>query len=429
MSGVAIIGAQWGDEGKGKIIDLLAKSADMVVRSQGGNNAGHTVVVEGEKYALHLIPSGILNEKAINVIGNGVVIDPEVILKEMENFAKRGIGMESLRISDKSHIIMPYHKVIDELMEKARGIDDIGTTKKGIGPCYMDKYERIGIRMQDLIDSNILKEKLKIVIDAKNKIIKEVYNGDTVDFEDVYSKAVEYGKKLKPYVVNTEFLINKSVKRGDKVLFEGAQGSMLDTDFGTYPYVTSSHPTIGGFITGSGVNINAINEVIGIVKAYSTRVGKGPFVTELNNEIGDRIRTVGREFGTTTGRPRRCGWLDLVLLRYTAMLNGYTSIALMLLDVLSGFDKIKVCTAYEIDGNITYDYPSTMEELAKAKPIFTEIEGFDKADIQEVTDYDHLPSAAKEYIKLIERELQVPIDIVSVGPGREQTIIRKEFFK
>lgn len=429
MSGIAIIGAQWGDEGKGKIIDLLANSADMVVRSQGGNNAGHTVVVDGEKYALHLIPSGILNKDAINVIANGVVIDPEVILKEMEDFAARGITMNSLKISDKAHIIMPYHKVIDTLMEESRGNDDIGTTKKGIGPCYMDKYERVGIRMQDLIDKEELKSKLEIVLAAKNKIITEIYNGKSVSFEEVYSKAVEYGEKLAPYVMNTEFLVNRAVNEGKKVLFEGAQGTMLDTDFGTYPYVTSSHPTIGGFITGSGVNLRAIDEVIGIVKAYSTRVGKGPFVTEQDNEIGDKIRNIGREFGTTTGRPRRCGWLDLVLLRYTAMINGYTSISLMLLDVLSGFDSIKVCTAYEIDGKITYDYPSTMKDLAKAKPIFKEAQGFQADDIQKVTSYDELPEGAKAYVNLIEKELGIPVDIVSVGPGREQTIIRKEFFK
>lgn len=429
MSGIAIIGSQWGDEGKGKIIDFLAKNSDVVVRAQGGNNAGHTVVVGEEKYALHLVPSGILNPEAINVIGNGVVIDPAVLLTELQGFENRGVDTSTLRISDKAHVIMPYHKKIDALMELARGKEDIGTTKKGIGPCYMDKVERIGIRISDLVDETMFAQKLEFALQRKNDIITKLYGEEAMNFEEIYNEYIEYGKLLKKYMTNTEYVVNNALEANKKVLFEGAQGSMLDVDFGTYPYVTSSHPTIGGFLVGSGVSVKAIDEVIGIAKAYTTRVGKGPFVTELDNEIGNLIRTKGREFGTTTGRPRRCGWLDLVVLRYTAMLNGYTSLALMLLDVLEGFEELKICTHYEIDGLQTTELPSTREELERAIPVYMTVKGFSQEEITEAKTYEELPTEAKEYIQIIEEYVKVPVHIISVGPRRDQTILRKTFFE
>lgn len=428
MPGIAIIGSQWGDEGKGKIIDYLAKNSDLVVRAQGGNNAGHTVVVGNEKYALHLVPSGILNPDAINIIGNGVVIDPQVLLKELSSFEERGVNTSSLRISDKAHIIMPYHKIIDALMEESRGKEDIGTTKKGIGPCYMDKVERIGIRMADLVDEKMFAEKLQFALSRKNDIITKMYGKEALSYEDMYNEYIEYGRKLKKYVTATEFVVNKAIADNKKVLFEGAQGAMLDTDFGTYPYVTSSHPTVGGFLVGAGVNARAIDEVIGITKAYTTRVGKGPFVTEEDNATGDLIREKGREFGTTTGRPRRCGWLDLVVLKYTAMLNGYTSIALMLLDVLEGFEELKICVAYSLDGKETSELPSTREELERAIPIYKTVKGFTQEEITEAKTYDSLPKEAKEYIQIVEEYVGVPVNIISIGPRRDQTILRKDFF-
>lgn len=423
MSGTAIIGSQWGDEGKGKIIDYLAKSSDVVVRAQGGNNAGHTVVVDNEKYALHLVPSGILNPDALNIIGNGVVLDPRVFLEEVERFNQRGIDTSSIKISERTHIIMPYHWHIDTLMEQERGSMDIGTTKKGIGPCYMDKAERTGIRALDLINPEVFSKRLKEELEKKNRIITKLYDAQPLSYEEILEEYTGYAKKLEKYVTNTEKIINEALADGKKVLFEGAQGSMLDLDFGTYPYVTSSHPTIGGFITGSGVGVKAITSVIGITKAYTTRVGKGPFVTELLDETGDRIREIGHEYGTTTGRPRRCGWLDLVVLKYSAMINGFTSISLMLLDVLSDFDTLKICTAYRIDGKETQDFPASLDQLAKAEPVYTEMEGF-SGDITEVTSFDELPENAKKYIKAIEDFIKVPVRIVSVGPKRSQTIIR-----
>jgi len=428
MPGIAIIGSQWGDEGKGKIIDYLAKNSDLVVRAQGGNNAGHTVVVGNEKYALHLVPSGILNPDAINIIGNGVVIDPQVLLKELSGFEERGVDTSSLKISDKAHIIMPYHKIIDALMEESRGKEDIGTTKKGIGPCYMDKVERIGVRMADLVDEKMFAEKLQFALSRKNDIITKMYGKEALSYEDMYKEYIEYGRKLKKYVVATEFIVNKALADNKKVLFEGAQGSMLDTDFGTYPYVTSSHPTVGGFLVGAGVNARAIDEVIGITKAYTTRVGKGPFVTEEDNATGDLIRQKGKEFGTTTGRPRRCGWLDLVVVKYTAMLNGYTSIALMLLDVLEGFEELKICLAYNLDGKETTELPSTREELERAVPVYRTVKGFTQEEITEAKTYEALPKEAKEYVQIIEEYVGVPVNIISVGPRRDQTILRKDFF-
>jgi adenylosuccinate synthase len=427
MKTVAIVGSQWGDEGKGKVIDYLARQADVVVRGQGGNNAGHTLVVGDKKYALHLIPSGILNPETINIIGNGVVFDPKGFLEEIKKLKDDGIDTKNIKISDRAHIIFPYHKEIDALSENARGENKIGTTKKGIGPCYMDKTERSGIRICDLMDKDIFASKLKQQVDSKNQIIEKIYGGQGFKFEDIYEEYMNYADKIRAYVDDTSVIVYDSIKAGKKVLFEGAQGTLLDLDLGTYPYVTSSHPTSGGFSIGAGIGPNMIKDVVGIVKAYTTRVGEGPFVTELFDETGDKIRTQGNEFGTTTGRPRRCGWFDSVIVRYASRVNGLTSISLMLLDVLTGFDKIKICTSYKLGDKIIKEYPASLEDLGKCEPIYEELDGWNE-DICNVESYDDLPQNAKNYIKRIEELVEVSVDMISVGPKRTQTIIRKNVF-
>src|SRR3712207_89750 len=374
MKTVAIVGSQWGDEGKGKVIDYLATQADVVVRGQGGNNAGHTLVVEGKKYALHLIPSGVLNPETINVIGNGIVFDPKGFLEELAKLNADNINTKNIKISDRAHVIFPYHKELDALAEEARGDNKIGTTKKGIGPCYMDKTERSGIRICDLMDKDIFAKKLKAQIEDKNKLVKNIYGAEGFDFDAIYNEYLGYAEQIRPYVDDTSVIVYDAIKAGKKVLFEGAQGTLLDLDLGTYPYVTSSHPTSGGFSIGAGVGPNMIKDVVGIVKAYTTRVGEGPFVTELNDETGDKIRTQGREFGTTTGRARRCGWFDAVIVRYAARVNGLTSISLMLLDVLSGFDTVKICTSYKMGDKVLKEFPASLEDLAKCEPIYEELE-------------------------------------------------------
>ena len=427
MSTLAIVGSQWGDEGKGKIIDYLANKADFVVRSQGGNNAGHTVVIDDKKYALHLIPSGVLRKGTINVIGNGVVFDAEGFFNEIETLNKDGIDTSKIFVSDRAHIVFPYHRVIDQLSEQARGSDDIGTTKKGIGPCYMDKLERTGLRVCDMMDESSFEEKLSKQIDRKNEIIVKLYGEKPLDKAEIISKYVDFGKRLKPYVKDTGILVHDAIKADKKVLFEGAQGSLLDVDLGTYPYVTSSHPTSGGFTSGSGIGSGAITQVLGITKAYTTRVGKGPFVTEEDNETGEKIRTLGKEYGTTTGRPRRCGWFDSVVVKYSARINGMTGMSLMLLDVLDSFDTIKFCYAYERNGSIVLDYPASLEFLAECKPVYKEFKGW-KSDISNCKSYSELPVECKAYIEEIEKATGVEVNIVSVGPRRDQTIIRKEIF-
>jgi adenylosuccinate synthase len=427
MSTLAIVGSQWGDEGKGKIIDYLANKADMVVRSQGGNNAGHTVVIGDKKYALHLIPSGILRDGTINIIGNGVVFDPEGFFNELATLNKDGIDTSNIYVSDRSHVVFPYHKIIDELSEKARGLDDIGTTKKGIGPCYMDKIERTGIRICDMMDEKLFIEKLGRQIDRKNEIIVKLYNEKPIAKDEVIKKYVEYAKMLKPYVRDTGLIVYNAIKENKKVLFEGAQGSLLDVDLGTYPYVTSSHPTSGGFTSGSGIGAGSITEVLGITKAYTTRVGKGPFVTEEDNETGEKIRTIGKEYGTTTGRPRRCGWFDAVVVKYSARINGMTGISLMLLDVLDHFDTIKLCYAYERNGEVVENFPASLDFLSECKPIYKILNGWNQ-DISQCKTFEELPEACKSYIKEIEKTTGVDVKIISVGPRRDQTIIRSEIF-
>lgn len=428
MKTVAVVGSQWGDEGKGKVIDYLATQADVVIRGQGGNNAGHTLVVDGKKFALRLIPSGVLNPNTINVIGNGIVFDPQGFLEEVEMLKKDNIDTSNIKISDRAHIVFPYHKELDALAEEARGYNKIGTTKKGIGPCYMDKTERSGIRICDLMDKDVFAKKLKLQVDAKNKLVQGVYGKEAMfDFETIYNEYLGYAEKIRNHVADTSVIVYDAIKAGKKVLFEGAQGTLLDLDLGTYPFVTSSHPISGGFAVGAGVGPNMIKDVVGIVKAYTTRVGEGPFVTELDNEIGEEIRIKGREFGTVTGRSRRCGWFDAVIVRYAARVNGLTSISLMLLDVLTGFDKIQVCTAYKMGDKIIKDFPASLEDLAKCEPIYEELEGWTE-DITSVERFEDLPENAKKYVAKIEELIGVSVDMVSVGPNRAQTIVRRNVF-
>ena len=428
MSTVVVVGAQWGDEGKGKIIDYLAGESDVVVRAQGGNNAGHTVVVGDKKYALHLIPSGILYNDTINVIGNGVVFDPEGFLKEIEQLESQGVSTDNIQISDRSHVIFPYHKKIDELAEEVRAGEKIGTTKKGIGPCYMDKVERSGIRICDMMDKEIFVEKLSKQIKSKNEIIEKIYGSEKLDEKQIIDTYLAYAEKIRKYVEDTTVTVYESIKSGKKVLFEGAQGTLLDIDLGTYPYVTSSHPTSGGFPNGAGIGPNMIEEVVGIVKAYTTRVGKGPFVTEEDNETGDKIRIAGNEFGTTTGRPRRCGWFDAVMVKYASRVNGLTALSIMLLDVLTGFEKLRICTGYKMGDKVIDNFPASLEMLGKCEPIYEEVDGWVE-DITACTTYEELPENAKKYLEKIEQLIEVPVKIVSVGPKRSQTIVREKIFR
>ena len=423
MSAIALVGAQWGDEGKGKTIDIMASKADMVVRAMGGSNAGHTVVADGVTYKLHLIPSGILYPQTVCVVGNGTVISPDVILREIETLSAQGISFDNLKIDARAHVILPYHVEIDKLSEEARGKSDIGTTKNGIGPCYMDKAERIGIRMCDFINPEIFREKLFANVKIKNKIIKAVYGQKELDAQKIYDEYSEYAKKLAPYVCDTSILVYDAIKADKKVLFEGAQGVLLDLDMGTYPYVTSSHPVAGGFCIGAGIGPTLIKEVLGVGKAYTTRVGKGPFPTELDDEIGERIRREGAEYGTTTGRPRRCGWLDVLILKFAVRVNGMTALAINKLDTLTGIDKLKICIAYEKNGDIIKDFPTDIADLEGCKPIYVELDGWTE-NISKCKNFDELPKNAQAYIQRIEKEIGCPITMVGVGPGRDQNLYR-----
>lgn len=419
MSVTALVGAQWGDEGKGKIIDILASEADVVVRAQGGNNAGHTVVVEKETYKLHLIPSGILYKGTVCVIANGTVIDPAVILQEMDSLKARGVSLSNLKIDARAHIILPYHIVLDGLSEDARGKSDIGTTKKGIGPCYMDKAERIGIRICDLINPAVFNEKLKRNVEIKNNLITKIYGGKPVDYAKILSDYSGFAARLAPYICDTSVLIYDAIKAGKNVLFEGAQGVLLDLDVGTYPYVTSSHPVTGGFCVGAGIGPTLIKDCLGIAKAYTTRVGKGPFPTELDDEIGKRIREVGAEYGTTTGRARRCGWLDTVILRFAVRVNGLTGIALNKLDTMTGIAKLKICTAYKKNGKIIKNFPTDIGDLEGCEPIYMELDGWTE-DISNAKSLADLPKNAVAYLKAIEKDIDCKITMVGVGPQRSQ---------
>lgn len=416
-----VIGSFYGDEGKGKIIDLLAQDADIAIRATGGDNAGHTIVVQNVKYAMHLIPSGILSGHTIGVICNGVVINPKVLIDEINNLKKHGYDVKNnLKISDKAHVIMPWHKDIDEIKENNR-INKIGTTKKGIGPSYCDKYERIGIRVEDLYKNSFL-DILKEDLNNANFYLK-ANNYPTYDFNEIYKVYTEYANTLKEYVCDTVSFLHNSIENGKKIIAEGAQATLLDIDFGSYPFVTSSNATIGGMITGSGLNHNNIGDVYGVLKAYSSRVGEGPYVTELLDETGDLIRELGHEYGTTTGRPRRCGWLDLVALKYAKRLNGLTHLALNHLDTIGKLSKIKICYAYENDGKEIYDFSTNLDFLNNCKPVYEEFDG-NFGDISKCKTYEDLPYRARKYIEYIEEYIGIPVKFIGIGADRNAMIIR-----
>lgn len=423
MTSVVVVGTQWGDEGKGKITDFLSENAEVIARYQGGDNAGHTIAFHGKTYKLHLIPSGIFYSDKISVIGNGVVINPKSLVKELKYLKDEGINTDSLRISDRAHIILPYHIELDRLQEEAKGDQKIGTTIKGIGPAYMDKAARIGIRMADLLDKSIFEARLKQNMLDKNNLIEKVYGGDALDFDQIFDEYYQYGQEIVQYVTDTSVILNDALDQGKRVLFEGAQGVMLDIDQGTYPYVTSSNPVAGGVTIGSGVGPSKINKVVGVCKAYTSRVGDGPFPTELFDEIGDQIREVGREYGTTTGRPRRVGWFDSVVMRHSKRVSGITNLSLNSIDVLTGLESIKICTAYRTpDGKLIEHYPASLKVLASCEPVYEELPGWTE-DITQVQSFNELPLNAQNYVRRISELVGVNISTLSVGPDRSQTMV------
>ena len=424
MSTRVVIGAQWGDEGKGKIVDLLSKESQYIVRFQGGANAGHTLKFDDKEVVLHLIPSGIFNGDGICIIGNGVVIDPLALLEEIDQVHNMGFTLENrFFISETAHVILPYHKVLDRMKEKNKGDLAIGTTGRGIGPAYLSKVARIGIRMIDLLDTEVLHGKLIQNIEDINRALENMYKQPVIDAQALIQEMGEAIQKLRPYICNTTHLLHEAIERGDNILLEGAQGCLLDVDHGTYPYVTSSSPTSGGACTGSGIPPLAISQAMGITKAYCTRVGNGPFPSELLDETGELLRKKGHEFGATTGRPRRCGWLDLVALKYACRINGLNELTLTKMDVMDGFETIKVCTSYRINGEETTVFPLALKKLESVEPVYTELQGWDK-DISGITEWEELPEAAKEYIAFIEDYIGVPFKIISTGPKRSETILR-----
>ncbi|MBI1939773.1 MAG: adenylosuccinate synthase [Ignavibacteriales bacterium] len=420
MSVTVIVGSQWGDEGKGKVVDILSERYDIVVRYQGGANAGHTVLVGDKQYILHLIPSGILRENVKCVIGNGVVIDPKALLDEINILENLGINIKGrLFISQNAHLIMPYHKLLDSISES--GSSKIGTTGRGIGPCYIDKYARKGIKIVDLLDKSVLEEKIKLNIEEKNNLLRKVYNHEEINVNEIIKEYIEFDKAIDQYITDVPLFLNNAIEEGKSVLLEGAQGTLLDVDHGTYPFVTSSNPTSGGACTGSGIPPTKIDSVIGIVKAYTTRVGLGPFPTELTDKEGDKLREVGAEYGATTGRPRRCGWFDAFLVNYSRMINGIERAAITKLDVLSNLDEIKVCVAYEINGKKLKSYPTEVNQLLLVKPVYETLPSW-KSDISKIKYYDDLPSEAKDYLTFISQQSGFEISMISVGPQRQQTI-------
>ncbi len=426
MPAIVLLGAQWGDEGKGKATDILGDKVQYVVRYQGGNNAGHTVVIGDQKYALHLLPSGILTPSCIPVIGNGVVIDPAVLLEEIRGLNERGVNTSNLKISTNAHLITPYHRTIDKVSERFLGKAKIGTTGRGIGPAYADKINRIGIRVQDLFDPSILRQKIEGALRDKNQVLIKVFNRKGIEIDDVLREYLEYAEILRPYVTDTSLLLNQALDKGEIVLLEGSQGTLLDVDHGTYPFVTSSNPTAGGASTGSGIGPTRISCVIGIVKAYTTRVGSGPFPTELFDDDGEKLRSVGGEFGTTTGRSRRTGWYDAPIARYAVRINGLTDFFLTKLDVLTGWEKIPVCVAYEIDGKRVEEVPSSQSDFHHAKPIYEYLPGWSE-DISKARKLSDLPANAQKYVKFLEEISGAPMSAIGVGPGRDETIVVNEF--
>jgi len=428
MPGLVLVGTQWGDEGKGKITDLLAGKMDMVVRYNGGDNAGHTVIPGEKEFKFHLLPSGVLYPHVMAVIANGLVVNPKVLIGEIENLEQSGYSAENLRVSCNAHVIMPYHLMLDGAHELQLGKSKIGTTKKGIGPAYADKASRIGIRIQDLLDMKIFRTKVEEALKTKNAIMTTLYDLEPLDLDRIVAEYEEYAKRIEQYVTDTSLLIQDSLDQGKNIFFEGAQGTFLDIDHGTYPYVTSSSPISGGACTGAGVGPKHLDEVMGVVKAYVTRVGSGPFPTEQENEIGEAMRASGKEFGTTTGRARRCGWFDAVLMKYATRVNGLTSIAITKLDVLSQFDAIKVCVGYKYKDQIFEQFPPHQTIFHKCEPVYEEMAGWQE-DITGIEKYDDLPVAARKYIERIEEISQVPVAMISLGPKRDQTILNEKIIR
>lgn len=429
MPNIVVVGAQWGDEGKGKIIDILSKDADVIARYQGGHNAGHTVVVDDEEFILHLIPSGILHSGKICIIGNGVVIDPEALIEEIEGLKKRGVAIDgNLFISKNAHLIMPYHKIIDKESERSKGIRSIGTTERGIGPAYVDKIARIGIRMIDLLDPEIFREKLEANLSQINDLLENIYRSERFILEDIYSKYMGYVEKIGRYITDVSILANRYIDEGKNILFEGAQGTLLDIDHGTYPYVTSSNASAGGACTGLGIGPTKIHGVLGVSKAYTTRVGGGPFPTELKDELGETLRSIGREYGATTGRPRRCGWLDTVVIRHSIRINGLNGIALTKLDILDDYPEIKICVGYKYKGKTYDEMPHEPAVFSGCEPIYEKIEGWQESTIG-IKSLDFLPKKAKAYIHRVEDLIGVKVDIISTSQRRDDTIIIRNPFK
>ena len=422
MTSVVVIGTQWGDEGKGKITDFLSQDAEVIARYQGGDNAGHTIVIDGKKFKLHLIPSGVFFPEKISVIGNGVVVNPKSLVKELEYLHTEGVSTENLRISDRAHVILPYHIKLDQLQEAAKGDNKIGTTNIGIGPAYMDKAARVGIRIADLLDKEIFASRLKTNLAEKNRLFSKMYESEELSFDEIFEEYYAYGQQIKQYVTDTSVILNDALDAGKRVLFEGAQGVMLDIDQGTFPFVSSSNPVAGGVTIGSGIGPSKINKVVGVCKAYTSRVGDGPFPTELFDEVCERIRDVGHEYGTSTGRPRRVGWFDSVVMRHSRRVSGITNLSLNCIDVLSGLDTVKICVAYDLDGERIDYNPASLEQLKRCKPIYEELPGWEE-DITGCRSLDELPENARNYVRRIGELVGIRISTFSVGPGREQTNI------
>ncbi|MEN6370790.1 MAG: adenylosuccinate synthase [Armatimonadota bacterium] len=424
MPSIVVVGMQWGDEAKGKVVDYVSQNADIVVRYNGGNNAGHTVVIDGEIFKFHTLPVGALNKGVTSIIADGVVIDPSVLVEELDSLTARGYNGKSLKISGNAHVIMPYHKLFDHLEEGKKGDRKIGTTGRGIGPCYADKISRIGIRISELIDPEQFRKKLSQVLRVKNEILTKVYEHEPLSEDDIFAEYSAYAERIAPFVADTTHMLHREAKAGKRIVFEGAHGTLLDIDHGTYPYVTSSHTIAGGACIGTGVGPTMIGKVIGVAKSYTTRVGEGWFPTELENETGNYLRERGKEYGTTTGRPRRCGWFDAVAVRLSSLVSAVDGIALISMDVLSGLDKICVCTAYDLNGERVADFPTDPVKLGQCKPVYEELPGW-KEDISGARSYEDLPVNAQNYIKRISEAVGVPVVLVSVGRGREQTILLK----
>ncbi|MFC4558458.1 adenylosuccinate synthase [Virgibacillus kekensis] len=427
MSSVVVVGTQWGDEGKGKITDFLSQNAEVVARYQGGNNAGHTIKFDEVTYKLHLIPSGIFFNEKICVLGNGMVIDPKAFAEEIAYLEERNVSTDNLRISNRAHVILPYHLKLDILQEEDKGINKIGTTKKGIGPAYMDKAARSGIRIADLLDKEVFRDKLEQNLKEKNRLFEKVYESDPINVDEVFEEYYEYGQQLAKYVSDTSVILNEALDNGRRVLFEGAQGVMLDIDQGTYPFVTSSNPIAGGVTIGSGVGPTKINHVVGVSKAYTTRVGDGPFPTELDNEVGDKIREVGREYGTTTGRPRRVGWFDSVVVRHARRVSGITDLSLNSIDVLTGIETLKICVAYKYKGQMLEEFPASLKVLAECEPVYEEMPGWSE-DITGVKSLHELPENARHYLERVSQLTGIPLSIFSVGPDRSQTNVVRSVY-